>query len=524
MGMENSRENNAVSDSYISDVEYASAYQPLLNPLNIQYVTAVNGLAQGMLKEEFNYCDLGCGSGTTLNLFAAMYPRAGFYGVDFNESHINSARREAGYLGLENVTYYHDDFAGLHQINIPELDFITCYGAFSWVDRRLQDKIIEFTAASLSEQGKFIVEYAAKPGKVQVEALWYFMRQVTKDVETDSVARAKRGMYYLDLLRNKGALFFRFNPVALAIEKNLPQRDIRAVAHNALSEFQALHHSDVAGRCMRTGLHYCGSPDPVANHLELICPGVFLEDIRSQDNSVKRETLKDFILNTGLRTDIYVKNAMVNNSGNGELFRDMHFGVPRTIRGRAGARKFPSGVSIDYSEAVYRDIVRCLSEEALKYSELLSSENLAGYRSEDVLKALQMLVAAGLVVPFRGKTERREARVAGHTVPATATVKKLIEKHAEFRNALYLPSLYAGQAFFLAPVEALLLKASICFKDKSPVEWACREIASHGLPLKIRGVEIHHQGQLENIVNNVYRQFTDFTLPDLVRLGILKYG
>jgi len=271
-------------------------------------------------------------------------------------------------------------------------------------------------------------------------------------------------------------------------------------------------------------LHYCGSPDPVANHPELLCPNVFLEDIRRQDNSVKRETLKDFILNTGLRTDIFVKNTGKIDPGNGEAFMDIHFGLPRKIQGQGSVRKFPSGISIDYSKAVYRDIVLCLSEEALKYSELLLSENLAGYRSEDVLKALQMLVAGGLVVPFRGKTEKREAGDSGHPLPATETVKRLIEGYGESWKALYLPSLPAGQAYFLAPVEALLLKALICFGDKPPVEWACREIASQGLPLKIRGVEIHHPGQLENVVNNVYRQFTDFTLPDLVRLGILRHG
>lgn len=170
--------NKAASENYISDAVYGSRYDEYLNPLNLHYIALHAGLRQGRLASDFRYCDLGCGDGTTLNIIASMYPHAQFYGVDFNEEHITIAREAAESAALKNVEYRPLDFARLHATDFSQLDFISCFGTFSWIDRSLQDAIFDFVGESLTDNGVFAVHYAAKPGKTQIDPLWHLMRVV----------------------------------------------------------------------------------------------------------------------------------------------------------------------------------------------------------------------------------------------------------------------------------------------------------------------------------------------------------
>ena len=179
------------SDSYISDVVYDSSYNPYLNPLNLHYIALQAGLRQGRLAADFSFCDLGCGDGTTLNIIASMFPKARFYGVDFNRKHIAAAQRSAEIAGLENVTYHQLDFADINSTKFPSLDFINCFGTFSWINKSLQDSILEFAGRSLVESGVFTVHYAAKPGKVQLDPLWHLMRILTENMNVSSTERAR---------------------------------------------------------------------------------------------------------------------------------------------------------------------------------------------------------------------------------------------------------------------------------------------------------------------------------------------
>ena len=210
----NNQDSATISDSYIRDVTFPSGYNANQNPLRIHYITVLNGFGEGDLPKRFNYCDLGCGNGYTLNMLAAMYPESSFIGIDFNQEHIKNAVKSAKAANLKNVTYYQEDFINLQNINFKKLDFICCNGTFSWINEKIQQVIKEFVGNTLADDGKFYVEYAAKPGKVQMDPLWHFLREMTINSADDSSERVKLGITYLESLRKNKALFFQQNPVA----------------------------------------------------------------------------------------------------------------------------------------------------------------------------------------------------------------------------------------------------------------------------------------------------------------------
>jgi len=49
----------ASSSTYLSDVDYVSRYNPLLNPSNHRYISVLKGWATGALETDFRYLDQG---------------------------------------------------------------------------------------------------------------------------------------------------------------------------------------------------------------------------------------------------------------------------------------------------------------------------------------------------------------------------------------------------------------------------------------------------------------------------------
>jgi len=70
-----------------------------------------NGKLVEHLLSGIRVCDLGCGEGVALNLMAKAFPKSTFTGIDNHKEAINTAKTEAGKLGLSNVVYIEIDAA-----------------------------------------------------------------------------------------------------------------------------------------------------------------------------------------------------------------------------------------------------------------------------------------------------------------------------------------------------------------------------------------------------------------------------
>lgn len=64
------------------------------------------------LRAGITVADIGCGSGHAVNVLARAFPRSSFFGFDFSEVAIASARAEASEWGLANATFVVCDVAG----------------------------------------------------------------------------------------------------------------------------------------------------------------------------------------------------------------------------------------------------------------------------------------------------------------------------------------------------------------------------------------------------------------------------
>ena len=509
-----------VSDSYIRDVTFPSGYNANQNPLKIHYVCVLSGLEKGSLPEKFTYCDLGCGNGVTLNLLASMFPAAEFTGIDFNQDHIKQASKNARAYGIKNVNYIQEDFAKIEKLKFKKQDFICCNGTFSWVNTHIQEIIKKFVGKTLAANGKFYVEYAAQPGKIQMDPLWHFLREMTIDSSEDSVERVKLGIKYLEKLIKNNALFFKQNPVALARVKTLTRENTASIAHNALTEWQALNHSDIARNLQAYDITFAGQADLIQNHEELHIPKIFYEDIKSLPTSIMRETLKDYILNRGLRRDIYIKNAGETNNDLAR-FDDLKFGI--SINSLQPLRKvdFGNGQSVDFNEKIYRDIVDCISENPVKISNLESNNVLATYGAEKIIHALQLLTATGYLVLYKESANYETEAIRDKIKLSSRFTELELKNIPEQASLLLLPSEVTGHVEHLGPVLALFLKSMVSGKNNDPVDSVCAFLDKKGYPILIQNKKITSKKDLKNSLDNLYKIFSENILPMLARLNIV---
>ena len=98
--------------------------------------------------------DVGCGSGSAINLMAKTYPNSSFTGYDFSSEAIENAINEAKNFGLTNVTFEKRDVSKFSQDEF--FDVITAFDAIH--DQAEPDKVLANIRKSLKSDGIFLMQ------------------------------------------------------------------------------------------------------------------------------------------------------------------------------------------------------------------------------------------------------------------------------------------------------------------------------------------------------------------------------
>jgi SAM-dependent methyltransferase len=130
-------------------------------------------LEADFLDSSFGVLEFGCGYGLNLIFNAAAHPRARFYGVDLNASHIAEATARARELGLDNVEFALADLtdfaAGTPRVgpcrHWPEsYDIVAAHGVASWVGSEVRQALVAAAGSLLRPGGLFYCSYNTYPG------------------------------------------------------------------------------------------------------------------------------------------------------------------------------------------------------------------------------------------------------------------------------------------------------------------------------------------------------------------------
>lgn len=359
------------NDGYVADLDYPAAFFAEQSPGHLSIACILNGVEPVAPDRPFTYFELGAGMGLTSNILAASHPHGRFYSNDFNPAHVASARQLADEARLENMTVLESSFADLAagKVDLPPLDYITMYGIYSWITPANRQCLVEFIGRYLKPGGVVYVNYNALPGWTRTLPLQRLLLEHANCNPVPRLAQLEQARGLAKQLAEAGAAFFDGSKQLDYRMASLSRDKAGYLAHEYLnSGWQPLYHADVAGGLEAAGLDFVGSAD---------LPLAFQDDYLTSQQQVLlagiadarwRETMRDFLLNTSFREDVYVRGmrSMAPERQAGWLAR---LGLVLTSVTQAGPAQDPAA---NGDSAALRQISEALATGPKTLTELAS--------------------------------------------------------------------------------------------------------------------------------------------------------
>lgn len=304
------------NEGYVVDVEYTTGFFQELSPTYLNTVCVLNGIEPVALDKPFHYCELGCGQGFSANVLAASHPQGNFYAVDFMPAHIARAQELADAASLRNLTLLESSFSDLAEgrvLGLPQFDFITLHGVYTWVSPENRRHVVNFIARHLKPGGIVYVSYNTMPGWASALPLQKLLMEFADQHpdRSDNQVRQARGLF--ENLTALGAQFFSANAdnhvFGKRLDSLLTDKESYLVHEYMNRDWQPVYFADVARHLAEAKLEHAGSTTLLTAFPQLYFTPAQRQLLNGFADPVMRETVKDYLLNTSFRMDVFVRGA-----------------------------------------------------------------------------------------------------------------------------------------------------------------------------------------------------------------------
>lgn len=211
--------------------------------------------------EKSRVLEIGCSTGANLIPQAIRYPESEFTGIDLSEVQIKEGRKAIDELKLKNIQLIRDDFRSYDR-KLKKFNYIIVHGLFSWIDKALQEELLDFIASALSEDGACYLSYNVLPGwQSRLEIKDLLLSEI--DTEQPLLNAAEQARIFL---RELTETFFdgksNYSDGFIAeVEACLSQSDA-FIAHELLNkDASAEMLADLQSRAKQHGLKYLVEAD-----------------------------------------------------------------------------------------------------------------------------------------------------------------------------------------------------------------------------------------------------------------------
>lgn len=501
----------------IETLDYVGGFYPELSPVRLNYVCALNGLQGPALDGEFAYCELGSGLGETTTLLAASYPRASFVGIDLSVRHIEAARVLAAEGQVTNVEFLAADIGRLDPDGLPDFDYITMHGLYSWVPESVREGIDRFVRRKLKPGGVLHVSYNAQPGAHNLATLRRYYLERSARMTGSLLDRASAITSELEALRKAGAPLFRENPTAERLFEIIRDSDRRYMVHEMFAPgWQALPFSEVQSRFAAAGLEFVGDSEVLENLVEHCTLPAFTEAIARVADRIEQESLKDLIHNRSFRRDVYRRSSAGDADGETlPLLSTLLYTTHRSAD--VSARVQVTGGTVDLSGAWFGRLRELLAVRVMTVDELLNDPVLAQCPRGELLNGLKLASVEGAIGP-----------AATRETPSTDSVKcslkvvpplnaALIKRFDLNQERLFLASPVTGRGVAVHRMDVLALSA---ISQLSPEDQMLARLRQAGISLKRPGRDEAVADEL-GAMREIASAFRSQRLPKLMALGVV---
>ena len=448
----------------LDKIPYTDTFFSELNPSMIRCTALMRGF-QVPDSHVFTYCELGCGTGHSLLIFASANPDAMFTGIDFNEEHIAFAKDRAEKLGIKNCIFQYADITTVN--SLPAFDYIVMHGLYTWVHEPVREAIHRIIEGSLTQQGLALVSYNSYPGWHIFEPLRMMFREYSMHLSDDPFQNAEQGIGFLQWMHEKQSEYMKVVPSAGAFIEELSKHDMRYIIHEYYADhWTPLWFKEMNEKMNNSGLTFAGQLPFFLNIGEIALPEGFEEILDIGEDLIQFEMYKDLIRNTMFRWDIYAKGTrdIVNP------YDHMHFGLVSFQDISLQNITLPGCRTITLDDESHLPIISALESGYTTASMISSSLKLDQTQVQDGL--LNLLIA-------------EQIKPIACNVPSALALKEYRKNLIAFleeaigHDEHVIPSLQSGSGIIINRDTALFLLATIKHQEDA-IDWIAEWMEFHG--------------------------------------------
>ncbi len=453
---------------YHSSTSYTSAFYRELSPSWLDFAALLKGHLPPRESEgePFTYLDLGCGTGFSLVMLAALYPEGRFHGVDFHPDHVAHGLDLVRRAGLTNVAIVEADFLELAGSAEPwpwpagGCHYVAAHGIATWVTEPVQSALLSVAAASLRPGGLFYCSYNAYPGWLARSGFQQLLALELPTARPGELGRCFRDSAgLLNQLLGEESQPSPLGSALPGLRRELQSLQFAPVDYLcgefANAGWSPLYVSEMLARCDRHKLSFLGSATYSESMVELLPPPVRDLAVR-EARPVARELLIDLATNKAFRRDLLVRGQVrLTQQEWGQRLASLSFRLllpqaewlptPRdTLHFRA------SFGEIQGDPKAYGPVIAALAEAPRSMASLLSS----GQQGQgELVVMLALLLEAGSIGFDRGPAGATAA------APVQRLNQVLLDRMQEGRSYTQLALPAAAAAVPFSVLEALIHKA-----------------------------------------------------------------
>jgi SAM-dependent methyltransferase len=304
------------SSGYVADIAYIEGFYVQQSPARLALACLFGNVAADLPEQDdaASYLELGCGIGIGALLTAASNPGWHVTAVDYNPAHIAIGAGLARAARLDNIRFIEADLAQLatsaHADAIPQADFISMHGLWSWVSKEVRAGIVALLASKTRPGGMVHVSYNALPawqGALGMQRLIY-EAGIRSGGRSD--AKAQAGLGLARDLKSVDSKYLTESSLTRDLLDTTVAMSTEYLSHEYMSAHWApVFHADVVAAFAEAKLDWVASANPMENFPELMLTPEQREVMNRYTDPLMRELIKDMCLPRQLRHDVFVRGA-----------------------------------------------------------------------------------------------------------------------------------------------------------------------------------------------------------------------
>ncbi len=417
---------NEWNEGYVTEVDYTYGHYREMVPAMIQFSLLCAGVAPPE-DEAFSYCELGFGQGVGLNLMAATNPKAQFFGTDFNPVQVVGASQIARQGGIDNIRLFDASFEAMNERDdLPAFDYIALHGIYSWISPANRDHLVNFIGDKLKPGGAVYISYNTQPGWAPTMPVRGLMNQYLERQTAPGQPLPQRIKESIDFVGRLASLpqgYLKAVPTVAEQVAKLSQQSGNYVAHEYFTrDWHPLFFTDVANELSRAKLSFAASADvgSLIDTLNLAAEsGAIFEGVA---DLVLKQQIRDFVLNTRFRRDIFVKGPRpIGQSAQIARLKAFRVALVRPRSQCALEVTTLLGKSSLKAE-IYAPLLDALAAGPKTIDELGGAGDSKDLPFGRLLQAVIVLISVGYAQP--------SVRAAADPVPAAGRLNKLLANYA----------------------------------------------------------------------------------------------